>query len=117
MSLPSRARVVVTHRAPDRAPIKISVGDKVMLGDHDDQWPQFVWTTCTDGQSGWVPAMLFDVEDGKAIALADYNTRELNVDAEDIVTVHERLADWWWAVNTFGDSGWVPASAIELIED
>jgi len=111
-----RDRVTQAHRAPDRPAIQVQAGDRVTLGDRDTEWPQFVWTALASGLGGWVPSALFDAERGQASALQDYDTRELDVAVGEIVTLHEQMADWWWATNANGDSGWIPARAVERIE-
>ncbi|MFD0738926.1 peptide-binding protein [Lysobacter koreensis] len=117
-----RARVVVAHRAPDRPPIQVARGETVMLGERDGDWPQFVWTTALDvnaaeGHGGWVPAALFDNPSGLAIALSDYDTRELDAATDEILTLHHELAQWWWAQNVLGVQGWIPARSLELLDD
>lgn len=111
------ARVVVAHRAPDRPAIRIARGEDVTLGERDRDWPQFVWTTIAEGHGGWVPAALFDSEQGAAKALSDYDTRELDARADEIVTLHYELAQWWWAENALGMQGWIPARALEILDD
>lgn len=111
------ARVVVAHRAPDRPAIQVARGEAVILGDRDGDWPQFVWTTIAEGHGGWVPASLFDNEYGPATALSDYDTRELNAAADEILSLHHELAQWWWAENSSGAQGWIPARALELLDN
>lgn len=111
-----QARVVLPHRAPDRPAIQVQAGERVTLGDRDTEWPQFVWTALASGLGGWAPSALFDAERGQASALQDYDTRELDVAVGDVVTLHQELAGWWWATNAGGDSGWIPARALEIIE-
>lgn len=111
-----RARVVVAHRAPDRPPIRLARGETVTLGDRDADWPQFVWAVPAGGVGGWVPAALFDAQHGPATALSDYDTRELTAGADETLSLHHELAQWWWAENSSGAQGWIPARAIELID-
>ncbi|WP_242109201.1 SH3 domain-containing protein [Luteimonas aquatica] len=111
-----RARVVLPHRAPDRPAIRVGAGDTVTLGERDSDWPQFVWTSLTSGLGGWVPAMLFDREQGLATARQDYDTRELDADPGELLVLHDELADWWWAENAQGTRGWIPARVLELID-
>lgn len=112
----ARARVVVAHRAPDRPSIQIVRGETVVLGPRDADWPGFVWTTRIDGLGGWVPAQLFDGDSGTATALADYDTRELEVDIDEIITLHHELEQWWWAEREDGTQGWIPARALDLLD-
>ncbi len=112
-----RARVIAAHRAPERPAIRVSAGDAVTLGERDGDWPQFVWTTLAQGLGGWIPAALFDRDTGMATALGDYDTRELDTTLGEIVILHHEQEQWWWAENARGDSGWIPARAIEPIEE
>ena len=112
-----RARVIAEHRSPDRPEIRVSAGDSVTLGERDSDWPQFVWATLAQGLGGWIPAALFDRDTGAATALSDYDTRELATRIGESITVHYQQEGWWWAENASGQSGWIPARAIELIDN
>jgi len=111
-----RARVIATHRAPQRPAIRVAAGDTVTLGDRDTEWPQFVWTMLEGGHGGWMPVDLFDQPHGSATAQGDYDTRELEADAGEVLTLHHELAQWWWAENAIGRTGWVPTRCLELGE-
>ena len=108
-----RARVIVTHRAPDRPAIRVVAGDTVTLGDRDIDWPHFVWATLASGLGGWMPAAMFDAERGAARARDDYDTRELDAEAGEVLVLHHEIADWWWAENVLGTTGWIPARNLE----
>jgi hypothetical protein len=109
-------RVVAEHRAPDRPAIQVAQGDAVTLGERDSDWPQFVWTTLASGLGGWIPSVLFDRELGAATAQKDYDTRELDADIGELLKLHYDMAGWWWAENSHGASGWIPARAIQIID-
>lgn len=112
-----RARVITAHRAPDRPAIRIAPGDIVTLGDRDVEWTQFVWATLASGLGGWIPASMFDTEHGPATAIDDYDTRELDAETGEILTLHHETADWWWAENVLGQTGWIPARSLEPFEE
>lgn len=97
--------------------MRVASGDTVTLGDRDTEWPEFVWTALASGLGGWVPSALFDAERGQASALQDYDTAELDADAGDNVTLHRELAGWWWADDARGNSGWLPARKLEMLDD
>jgi len=109
--------VTAAHRAPDRPPLRIEPGDSVTLGERDSEWPQFVWTSLATGLGGWMPSMLFDREEGEATAMRSYDTRELGADEGESLVLHHELAGWWWAENTQGTSGWIPARVLRILED
>lgn len=109
-----RARVIAAHRAPDRPAIQVAPGDAVTLGERDNDWPQFVWTTLASGLGGWIPSVLFDRDYGEATTQQAYDTRELDAEAGELLVLHDELADWWWAENAQGMRGWIPARAIRI---
>lgn len=39
---------------PNRPPLHLAVGEQVQVGQHDTQWPEFVFVTTSHG-TGWVP--------------------------------------------------------------
>jgi hypothetical protein len=45
--------------------------------------------------------------------LHDYDTRELDADPGEPLTLHRELAQWWWAENAAGVQGWIPARVLE----
>ena len=108
-----RRRTRSAHRAPAHAPIRVAAGDTVVLGQRDSEWPQYVWATLADGQGGWIPAQLFDAPQGRTTALGDYDTRELDVEAGEWLTLHHALDEWWWVEDPQGRTGWVPARILE----
>lgn len=112
-----RARVIAAHRAPERPAFRLAAGDAVTLGERRNEWPQFVWATLAQGLGGWIPAALFDRESGEAVALDDYDTRELDTAVGETVTLHYPQENWWWAENEAGQSGWIPAHALQLIDN
>ena len=39
----------VAHAIPDRPPLRLAVGEQVLVGDRDSGWPEFVFVTATHG--------------------------------------------------------------------
>jgi len=110
----TRVRVVAEHRPPDRPALKVRAGDRVRLGDRDDTWPAFVWTTAADGVGGWVPERHFERSGEHAIARRDYDTTELSVDPGDLLTVLEadERSGWLWCGTDDGTCGWIPVAVV-----
>lgn len=111
-----RARTTSAHELPQRAPIKLAVGEPVMVGDRDTEWPEFVFVTTSHG-SGWVPARHLSSDEGAAVVEIAYDTAELAVKAEQEVKVLERddTSGWWWCRrDDDGAEGWVPARAFGI---
>lgn len=93
-------------------PIAFEAGDPVTLGQRDDQWPGWVWCTHSNGKSGWVPEAYIDTKAG--IARRSYTARELPLTIGDTLTLQYEEAGWYWATNQSGQSGWAPASHLEI---
>jgi hypothetical protein len=74
----SKVRAVHAHMIPDRPPLRLSVGQRVTVGQQDTRWPAFVLVTAEAGQ-GWVPSrhLELDQESGAATVIAPYDTTEL----------------------------------------
>lgn len=106
-------RTQAAHRAPEHAPVQVAAGDTAVLGERDTEWPQFVWAALSNGLGGWIPAVLFDAARGQATALAEYDTRELDVEAGEMLILHREFAQWWWVENRHGQTGWIPERVLE----
>lgn len=107
----ARAIQVWQTQYPD--PIAFEAGDKLTLGQRDDQWVGWVWCTHPNGKSGWVPEAYVDTTTG--IARRTYTARELALAIGDTLTLHEEEAGWYWATNQHGQSGWAPASHLDSL--
>lgn len=109
-----RVRVLSRHEVPERPPIQLAVGEPVMVGEPDTEWPEFVFVTSATG-SGWVPARHLSAAAGPAVVEIAYDTTELTVGADQQVTVVERddTSGWWWCRDDAGSEGWVPMAVLE----
>ncbi|WP_254460200.1 SH3 domain-containing protein [Xanthomonas sacchari] len=112
------ARLISDYRAAYPHPIRIATGERVVLGVRDEEWPAFVWITGAAGSAGWAPlTWLQPTGDGHAVALRDYDARELDAAQGDTVVLHHEYGDWWWAERADGTQGWLPARDLELLEE
>ena len=108
-----RVTATAEHQIPERAPIRLTIGDAVVVGDRDTEWPEFVFVTVSKG-SGWVPARYLSADRGAATVDEPYDTTELAVAAGEQVEVIARddASGWWWCRNDGGHEGWVPRSVF-----
>ena len=109
-----RARTTSAHEIPARIPIQLGIGEPVVVGERDTEWPEFVFVT-TGAGSGWVPARHLSADSGAAVVEEPYDTTELEVAAGEEVTVVARDDDsgWWWCRADSGREGWVPTRAFK----
>jgi hypothetical protein len=115
-----RVTARTAHEIPERAPLKITVGEEVAVGERDTEWPAFVFVTAAHG-SGWVPGRyLSDVaeEGGRAAVRATvrtaYDTTELPTRAGEVLDVlaEDLPSAWLWCRSETGREGWVPCNTV-----
>jgi hypothetical protein len=84
-------RAVTAHQIPARAPLQVTAGQRVTVGERDTHWPAFVFVTADNG-SGWVPS-------------------------RDMLTVLARddASGWLWAKADGGREGWVPMDTVQAL--
>jgi hypothetical protein len=101
------------HQIPDRPPIRLEVGERVQVGERDDEWPAFVLVT-TDRGSGWVPERHLDRDGSAAVVNEAYDTTELPTHTgEELEALFEdRLSGWIWCRAKDGRKGWVPEKTL-----
>ena len=115
-----RVRLVVAqsaHEIPERPPIRLQVGERVEVGERDDEWPAFVFVRTGRG-SGWVPERHLD-RDGPAVVVNQaYDTTELPTSEGQRLEVlrEDRISGWMWCRAGDGREGWVPARALAPID-
>lgn len=111
---PTDVMAIVDHEPPDRAPLHLEVGDPVIVGDPNTEWPAFVFVTTPAGGEGWVPARCVSSESGRATVTSAYDTTELRTFAGEQLTVIERddESGWLRCTNEPGQRGWVPSRSV-----
>jgi len=107
-----QVRVKEAHRTSFPKPISFEKGDEVLVGKRDTQYPGWIWTTTRDGNSGWAPEQLLEIDGASATARESYNARELDTSVGEILTVHRELNDWYWVRNSADEFGWVPINTV-----
>ncbi|HEV8624318.1 MAG TPA: SH3 domain-containing protein [Acidimicrobiia bacterium] len=105
--------VHTAHVIPERAPIRVGIGEEVQIGERDSDWPEFVFVTA-DGGSGWVPARHLDIEGDRGVVHTPYDTTELPTNVGDVldVVVEDEQSGWVWCQAASGDQGWVPLRTV-----
>ena len=104
--------VIREHTATFPDPLVLKAGERVHVGQADDQWPAFLWCVNAQGKGGWVPEAFLQRHGEAGIARRAYDARELSVGAGERVSVGERVGGWAWVTDAAGESGWIPEECI-----
>lgn len=97
-------------------PIQFTEGDIVEVGKEDDEYPGWIWTMLSDGNSGWAPLQLLSINGATGKALSDYSAIELSTTRGEKLLVLEELNGWYWVRNKGKQEGWIPASTTSKVE-
>jgi hypothetical protein len=101
------------HEIPDRPPIQLDIGERVEVGQRDDDWPAFVFASSARG-SGWVPERHLDRDGSVAVVTEAYDTTELPThEGEELEVLREDSpSGWTWCRAKTGREGWVPERTL-----
>ena len=123
---PLRAAVAYAGRRPTYDhPIAFDAGERLTITRNDDEWPDFHWGVTPEGGEGWVLRHAFELGEGQsldalpasAIAIADYDARELALTPGERLLVGDDQGGWRWCYSAKGDAGWVRKADLSQIED
>jgi putative acetyltransferase len=121
-----RAAVAYAGRRPSyENPIAFDAGTPLTIERSDDEWPDFHWGVTPAGGAGWVLRSAFALADGatidalpaRAVAVADYDARELALVPGERLLVGDDLGGWRWGYSSTGDAGWVRKADLAQLED
>lgn len=121
-----RAAVAYAGRRPTyEHPIAFDAGTLLTIIRNDDEWPDFHWCQTPDGSEGWVLRTAFELADAasldalpaRAIAIIDYDARELALTPGERLLVGEDQGGWRWCYSAKGDAGWVRKADLAQVED
>jgi hypothetical protein len=101
-------RALKDWRATYDPALSVRAKDPVQIGHEDPDYPGWVWCVDQSGLGGWLPKEIL----GKTGPTRDFDTRELSVQAGEIVTEQVRYAGWSWCVSGSGQQGWLPRSHL-----
>ncbi len=95
-------------------PLTLVAGERVQVGQRDDEWPGWIWCIDSGGKSGWAPESRLDIDESThtAIARQNYTAQELSMEPGERLIVQEVESGWAWVTNQVGQSGWVPLTHL-----
>lgn len=123
---PLRAAVAYAGRRPSYDdPIAFNAGTPLTVTRNDDEWPDFHWCITPEGGEGWTLRSAFELNDGQsldalpasAVAIADYDARELALTPGEQLLVGNDQGGWRWCYSAKGDAGWVRKADLSQVED
>lgn len=112
MKRKARARIRQQYQSEYPNPIQVKAGERVEVGEEDEDWPGWRWCRAKEGREGWVPIELLSEDRPLAVSLADYSANELAVEAGEEVEIEETRHGWARVRNARGEVGWIPESHI-----
>jgi uncharacterized protein YgiM (DUF1202 family) len=108
-------RVVADYRAAYPDPIVMKAGERLRVGERDENNESWVWCTGSSGKSGWVPLAYVRLEGDTGTALRDYSAVELSARTGETLDVLDEEAGWVLAEDARGRLGWVPLENVERV--
>ena len=110
-----KATIKENYTAAYEDPLVICSGDTVSVSDEyhgNPEWKNWVW--CSHQQThkkGWVPKQYLEISGRHALALNDFNARELTVSIGDQVRKISSI-NGWALVQRNQECGWIPEACI-----
>ena len=107
--------VVEEHISEYPNPIYLKQGDRVSLGEMDDEFPNWIFVTTESGVQGWAPIQYIDKLscDPAGILRQDYDALELNTILGEKLSVLFELNSWYRVSRATGEVGWVPVHTVK----
>ncbi len=109
-----KSQVIKDHKSNYPKPIEFESKEKIEIGFEDLEYPGWIRVKTQDGNEGWAPIEYIEIvnDTNQGIAKFSYNARELDVGVGEILQIKDTLCGWYYATNSSGDSGWVPAECV-----
>ena len=109
-----RVIALTAHASAYPNPIRFEAGDRLVLGERDDEYPGWIRVTTADGNEGWAPEQSVDsLSRTEGLAIENYTARELNTVTGETLVCRRELNGWLWVENDRGESGWVPKKTTD----
>jgi hypothetical protein len=103
---------IASYSPQNKSPISGVRGDVFTLGQRDDEFPGWIWTTAPDGRSGWTHESFLEMTGDRATLREDYTAQELTIRVGDTLEILREVGGWLWCRTASGNLGWLPASHV-----
>ncbi|HEX9934294.1 MAG TPA: SH3 domain-containing protein [bacterium] len=105
-------RVIKMHQPESCNPLSVPRGERLSFERRKTEWPGWLWCKTQNGRSAWVPEPWVSIEGSACVMERDYDSRELSVKPDDVLTGILALCGWLLAENGDGRRGWVPLDNV-----
>ena len=109
-----KIKVIKQYRSNYPNPLKLSKGESVEIGIHEEEYPGWKWGITGDGNKGWIPEAYLKIEGTTGTLTRDYDATELGVDVGDELVFILEESGWIQCITEAGSIGWVPKECLEL---
>lgn len=111
-------RAIREHKRSYGEGIRLGCGEVVEVGRRDIRWSSWLWCTTASGAGAWIPEQFLNILDQtRAVVTTDYNSIELPVTPDEMVTGTQALDGWIWCQNAQSEEGWVPLDNLQSAGD
>ncbi|MCG9557058.1 MULTISPECIES: SH3 domain-containing protein [Vibrio] len=98
-------------------PFYLKRGDKITLGEIDDEFPNWIFITNDTGEQGWAPIQYIEKVESSSLGvmLEDYDNVEIDTVIGEKLTVLHELNEWYRVSRSTCEIGWVPVRSVQRI--
>lgn len=113
---PKLASVIESYEAVYKNPIKIEVGESVVIEKRETNSEWLGWVYCVDsrGIAGWVSEKCLNESGQTATVIKNYDATELTAKAGERLKIYYEEFGWYWCRNENGSKGWIPVKNLKV---
>jgi hypothetical protein len=106
--------IAIKNHIPEATGVLNAIkGDELHYERRETIYEGWIWGTDRNGTQAWVPEEFVRIEGNRCHLIRDYVSREMAIQAGDILDVIEIVSSWAWAINEEGGFGWIPLECLE----
>ena len=111
---PKERRVIANYEVVHQNAICVTRGTRVVVTERKTkpEWLGWIWCESEDGQTGWISKSYLDIQGHQAVLTHDYDAREVEVSAGELVNVLKEEHGWAWIKKQSGSEGWIPTENL-----
>ncbi len=107
-----KSKVIHPHKPESDEVVSCSEGDIVAFQRKESSFLGWIWCTDDHGRQAWVPEAYVSISGENCRFVRDYNSRELEAQEGETVSILEVVSGWAWVLNERDEKGWVPLKCL-----